>query len=119
MVFLRALVVCLSLGCLAASQADAALIVDIKEVGGSVVYTVSGSLNVSGFPSFNTLWNGTALNPSLGMVSIDTIGPFSCDEYSNLFDSPASLIYGTGGEAYPASSQSGDNFALDPTGAYS
>jgi len=114
----RNLVLVFSLVCLAASSAQAALIINFNEVGGSVVYTVSGSINVSGLPSGVAKWNATALHPAVGLISIDTVGNFSADVYSS-FDSPSSLIFGTGGLHYPASSQSGSSFALDTFGVYS
>ena len=45
---LRTLVLWLSVGWVSTSSAQAALIINFAEVGGDVVATLSGSLNVSG-----------------------------------------------------------------------
>ena len=105
---------------LTAQKASAAVLIQFTESGGNVTATLSGSLNVTGLTPGTDNWFGTAIQPNVGLVSYDQVGPFPALAYSNLLDDPNNLIYGTGGLVFPISNRSGpSSFALDPLGTYS
>ena len=116
---LRTLFLCLSIGCLSASSAHAALIINFSQVGSDVVGTLSGSLNVSGILQLDqgNLAGGYRVRPSNGFIMI---APSVGNTWSRLYgamDSPAALIFGTG-PSVDAEVGLGDFFSLSATDHY-
>jgi hypothetical protein len=112
---LRTLVLWLSVGWVSTSSAQAALIINFAEVGGDVVATLSGSLNVSGIRQIDEgTVVGSQVVPGNGLIQMAPAGGDPSASWSrayNVIDSPAALIFGTG-PAVSADHRSGDVFLL-------
>src|SRR5262245_20679253 len=88
-------------------QASAALIIDATEIGGDVVFSASGSLNVTGLVPTSTTFLLPQLMPSAPLL-INTNGT-PLNDYFNVLTGISP--FGPGGFQL-ASSRSGDNFGF-------
>lgn len=88
------------------SLSGAATIITLEQVGGDVVATTSGTVDLTGLTFVTTVNGGaTLVDPAHGVLEFHGGG---LDEYTGI-TGPAS--FGSGGTAVP-SSKSGDDFAL-------
>lgn len=106
----------LLLASLFATCVQGALVITAQETGGNVVFTWSGSLNLSGVTyavqDINSVAGG--INPSVGNF-LGYNNPNSLIDLSNPVLTPASVPFGTSGVT-AASSFSGSAFGLDGAG---
>ena len=92
----------------AAGSARATLMINASEVGGDVVFTLSGSVDLNSLESTTGGANATAINPSAGIVSISTpTGGSVVFQFLQNLSGPSN--FGPGG-ANLASSSAGDPF---------
>jgi hypothetical protein len=93
------------------APAEASVVIDVSEVGGNVVATGGGRVDLSGLTFFATGGSGgAAMQPSFGLMDIGGIGsPLFLDEYPGVAG-PAS--FGPGGFTF-ASTSSGDRFGVN------
>ncbi len=100
---------------LTTQKADAAILVRGVETGaGDVVFTLSGSLDVTGLTpnSTNSITGSSRIRPNRGIVRFNPTASTSTDVYRNLLDNPLALIFGDDGTTQADSFSSGDFFFL-------
>ncbi len=105
-------------GVMSASQAEAAVIIRVQEVGNDLQYTLSGTLDVSGLTpdltdTFGFPVPGSA--PDVGISFFNENPATVVDFYIDSIDSPGNLIFGTSGDEADAVTGS---FYLDAVGAF-
>ena len=90
-----------------APSANANVIIQIQEVGGNVVATGNGTINLTGLSFFTSSTFGGSVNPSNANV---IVGPSSL---TDLYSGPtSSLVMGAGASAL-ASFSSGNHFGIE------
>lgn len=91
------------------SAADAAVVVDVNQVGSNVVATTSGSLNLAGLVNVGNFALGLSLRPTVGYVASGGTANAAVVGYSGLTGPTA---FGTGGFTF-ATSGTGVSFAIN------
>jgi hypothetical protein len=113
-----AAILVVGLGCWAAlsAPARAALIITAEEVGSDVVFTYSGSIDLTGAPVPTVSGAGAFINPSVPALSFRTYASGAADGYLLPSPPPAFAAFGAGGANTP-DSQSGDILRISGSGS--
>ena len=90
------------------SHANAEAVLTIEQLGGDVVATVSGSIDLTGLTFSNTASGGESL-----MAPQEAIISFAGGTHNNYLGITGPVSFGSGAIA-AASSHSGDDFSLEP-----
>ena len=105
-------------GVMSATQAQAAVLIEVSQGGGNVQFTLSGTLDVSGLTpdltdTFGFPVPGSA--PNAGLSFFNENPATVVDFYFDSIDSPGNLVFGAGGAEADAVT---GNFFLDGVGAF-